>query len=135
VPAAIPKEAAMSEPGATCDDPYLTYREAVRRRVCAVCLDGTDASGCGPERATRCPLEELLPRLVEAIRDVGRKRDDAFAAAVEAHVCGRCEHRDGFGLCRLRRHGRCAVALYLPLVVEAVDEVDAADCGTGPHAA
>jgi hypothetical protein len=28
-------------------------------------------------------------------------------------------------LCRPRRDGRCAVAVYLPLVVEAVLEVDA----------
>lgn len=126
----------MSRAGAPRDDdPYLPYREAVRRRVCAVCLDGTDASACGLEGAQRCPLDELLPRLVEAIRDVRRNRDDAFAAAVEAHVCGRCEHRDGYGLCHLRRDGRCAVALYLPLVVEAVDAVDAAGCGTGPDAA
>lgn len=125
----------MSEAGTPRVDPYLAYREAVRRRVCAVCLDGTDDAGCGLERAVLCPLEESLPRLVEAIRDVRLHRDDAFAAAVEMRVCGHCEHRDGFGLCRLRRDGRCAVALYLPLVVEAVDEVDATASGVGPGAA
>jgi hypothetical protein len=121
-------EAAMSE--ARVEDPYREYREAIRRRVCAVCLDGTDDAGCGLVGVPRCALEELLPRLVDAIRDVRLRRDDAFAAAVEARVCGHCDHRDGFGLCRLRRDGRCAVALYLPLVVEAIDEVDA-----GPDAA
>jgi hypothetical protein len=108
-------------------DPYRPYREAIRRRVCAVCLDGTDDAGCGLVGPTRCALEELLPRLVDAIRDVRVRRDDAFAAAVEARVCGHCAHRDAFGLCRLRRDGRCAVAVYLPLVVEAVDEADAAE--------
>jgi hypothetical protein len=114
----------MSPASAPSDDPYRAYREAVRRRVCAVCLDGTDDAGCGLERPLRCPIEELLPRLVEAIRDVRVRHHDAFAAAVESSVCGHCEHRDGFGLCRLRRDGRCAVALYLPLVVEAIEEVD-----------
>ena len=114
----------MSE--ARAIDPYRAYREAIRRRVCAVCLDGTDDTGCALVGPPRCALEELLPRLVDAIRDVRLRCDDAFAAAVEARVCGHCAHRDGFGLCRLRRDGRCAVALYLPLVVEAIDEVDAA---------
>lgn len=107
----------------SAQDPYQAYREAVHRRVCAVCLDGSDA-GCGLPTTERCPLEELLPRLVDAIRDVRRLRDDAFAAAVEARVCSHCEKRDALGLCRMRRDGRCAVALYLPLVVTAVDEVD-----------
>jgi len=107
-------------------DPYLPYREAIRRRVCAVCLDGTDEFGCGLVEPLRCALDELLPRLVEAIRDVRARHDDAFAAAVEARVCGHCAHRDAFGLCRLRRDGRCAVAVYLPLVVEAIDQVDTA---------
>lgn len=119
----------MSEASAPHADPYREYREALRRRVCSVCLDGTDDSRCGLAAPARCPLEELLPRLVEAIRDVRVRHHDAFASAVEARVCGHCEHRDGYGLCHLRRDGRCAVALYLPLVVEAIDEVETAGSG------
>jgi hypothetical protein len=122
----------MSEARVPCDhDPYGAYREAVRRRVCAICLDGTDDLGCALAGGVRCALDEQLPRLVDAIRDVRVRHDDAFASAVEARVCGHCTHRDAFGLCRLRREGRCAVVLYLPLVVEAVDEVDR----LGPDAA
>jgi hypothetical protein len=117
-----PVEVAMSQAGV--EDHYQAYREAIRRRVCAICLDGSDAAGCGLVGSERCALEELLPRLVEAIRDVRLRRDDAFAAAVEARVCSHCTHRDAYGLCHPRRDGRCAVALYLPLVVAAVDEVD-----------
>ena len=113
----------MLEAGAR--DPYRAYREAIRNRVCAVCLDGTDDARCALASSARCPLEELLPRLVDAIRDVQLRRDDAFAGAVEARVCAHCTERDAFGLCRPRRDGRCAVAVYLPLLVEAVLEVDA----------
>jgi hypothetical protein len=121
--AAIRLEAFM--PLAGLEDPYRAYREAIRRRVCAVCLDGTDDAGCGLVSPQRCPLDELLPRLVDAIRDVELRHHVAFAAAVEARVCAHCTLRDAFGLCRPRRDGRCAVAVYLPLVVEAVLEVDA----------
>lgn len=107
------------------EDPYRAYREAIRTRVCAVCLDGTDDAHCGLVASQRCPLDELLPRLVDTIRDVQLRRDDAFAAAVEARVCGHCTHRDAYGLCGPRRRGSCAALVFLPLVVEAVLEVDA----------
>jgi hypothetical protein len=106
------------------DDPYRAYREAIRRRVCAVCLDGADDGSCGLAAPQSCAIDEHLPRLVDAIRDVRSRHDDAYAAVVEARVCSHCTHRDGLGLCRLRRDGRCTVSVYLPLVVEAVEEVE-----------
>jgi len=103
------------------DDRYQPYRDAIRRRVCAICLDGADDGSCTLE--TGCAVDELLPRLVDAILDVRARRDDAYGGAVEARVCAHCTHRDERGLCHLRRDGRCAVSVYLPLVVEAVEEV------------
>jgi hypothetical protein len=106
------------------EDGFSPYREAIRRRVCAVCLDGNDSGACGLSGAIACAIDEHLPRLVKAIRGVRSRQDDAFAAAVEAQVCSHCSHRDGLGLCRLRRDGRCTVSVYLPLVIEAIDEVE-----------
>ena len=104
------------------EDGYEPYREAIRRRVCAICLDGADDGSC--TLPTACAIDEHLPRLVDAILDVRRRRDDAYAAAVEARVCAHCSHRDELGFCRLRRDGRCAMRVYLPLVIEAVEEVE-----------
>jgi hypothetical protein len=103
---------------------HQTYREAIRRRVCAVCLDGADDGACALAGPPACAIEEHLGRLVDAILDVRSRHDDAYAAAVEARVCTYCTHRDEIGLCRLRRDGRCTVSVYLPLVVEAIDEVE-----------
>jgi hypothetical protein len=108
------------------DDAYRAYREALRRRVCAVCLDGKEDGSCGlASVAARCALDEHLPRIVEAVLDVRASHGDALAAAVESRVCGECPERDDLGHCRLRRDGGCAVAVYLPLILEAVDEVEA----------
>jgi hypothetical protein len=109
---------------ASMEDKYKAYRDAIRRRVCAICLDGADDGSCALVSQTACAIDEHLPRLVEAILDVRLRHEDAYAAAVEARVCSHCTHRDGLGLCGLRRDGRCAVSVYLPLVVEAVDEVE-----------
>lgn len=112
----------MSEADVT--DEYRPYREEIRRRVCAVCLDGADDGSCALAHPPACALEEHLPRLVDTIRDVAARQAGEYAATVEARVCSRCLHRDELGRCRLRRDGRCAVSVYLPLVVEAVLAVD-----------
>jgi hypothetical protein len=106
------------------EDRTRLYREAIRRRVCAVCLDGTDDGSCGLPGPAPCAIDEHLPRLVEAILGVRARQDDAYAAAVEATVCNHCSHRNELGLCDLRRDGRCTVSVYLPLVIEAIDEVE-----------
>jgi hypothetical protein len=106
------------------EDEYRAYRDAIRRRVCAICLDGADDGRCGLPDPRACAIDEHLPRLVDAILDVGKQRGDAYAAAVEARVCSHCSHRDALGLCHLRRDGRCTVSVYLPLVVEAIEEVE-----------
>ena len=103
---------------------YQAYREAIRRRVCAICLDGADDGTCALAGPPACAIDEHLGRIVDAILDVRSRHDDAYAAAVEARVCIHCTHRDEIGLCRLRRDGRCTVSVYLPLVVEAIDEVE-----------
>ena len=106
------------------EDKYRPYRDAIRRRVCTICLDGKDDGSCGLAVPPACAIEEHLPRLVDAILDVRDRRDDAYASAVEARVCGHCSHRDNLGFCGLRRDGRCTVSVYLPLIVEAVEEVE-----------
>jgi hypothetical protein len=109
---------------ASGEDRYRPYREAIRRRVCAICLDGAENGTCGLSGPIPCGIDEHIPRLVDAILEVRSRQDDAYAAAVEAKVCSRCSQRDGLGLCRLRRDGHCTVSVYLPLVIEAIDEVE-----------
>jgi hypothetical protein len=104
------------------EDRYRAYRDAIRRRVCAVCLDGADDGTCGLSGARTCAIESLLPRLVDALLEARASHDGAYAAAIEARVCSHCPDRDALGQCRLRRDGRCALAVYVPLIVEAIED-------------
>jgi hypothetical protein len=113
------------------EDRYRAYRDAIRRRVCAVCLDGADDGSCGLPGMRSCAIEALLPRLVDTVLDVRATHHDAYAAAIEARVCSHCPDRDVLGQCRLRRDGRCALAVYVPLIVEAIEEADARDARRG----
>jgi hypothetical protein len=107
------------------DDRYRAYREALRHRVCAICLDGADNGNCGLEGQAFCAIEQHLHKVVEVVVDVAERRQGAYAAAIEARVCSNCTYRDALGRCHLRRDGRCTLAVYLPLVVEAIQEVEA----------
>jgi hypothetical protein len=117
---------------ATVTDPrYQAYWDAIRRRVCNVCLDQADDGSCGLTRRV-CALEKHLPALVSALVDVKSDRMDEYVAAIEAQVCSQCPDGTG-GECRLRDAGRCALYSYLALVVEAVEDVHgAAPAGQEP---
>ena len=114
-------------PDTAHEDRYRPYRDAIRRRVCAVCLDGAEDGACRLAGDRTCAVDEHLPQLVGAIRDVRAGREDGYATAVEVRVCRHCSHRDPRGGCSLRQDGSCALAVYLPLLVEAIEEVDEGD--------
>jgi hypothetical protein len=116
-------------PAPPIEERCQAYRDAIRRRVCAVCLDGADDGSCSLGGTRSCAIEVLLPRLVDTVLEVRASHEGAYAAAIEARVCGHCSDRDPLGQCRLRRDGRCALAVYMPLIVEAIEDVDARRSG------
>jgi hypothetical protein len=105
-------------------DRYGLYREALRRRVCAICLDGADDGRCALEPGTSCPVEEHAVTLVDLLLEMRLRHDTRFAAAVESRICASCPRSERDGRCRSRDDGRCALAVFLPLIVEAIDEVE-----------
>ncbi len=94
--------------------------------MCAVCLDGADDGRCGLPEHQSCPVDVLLRPLVDTLLELRSQHDSRYARAVETRVCSLCSQRDASsGRCRLREDGRCALSVYLPLIVEAVDEAEA----------
>ena len=113
------------------DQRYGAYGEAIRARVCAVCLDRRDDGSCHLAGGRLCAIEDHLPRLLEAILAVQSDRMDAYVEAVKSQVCGACSGRDPDDYCPFRNSAECALWTYLPLVVDAVEEVRKAG-GTTP---
>jgi hypothetical protein len=107
----------------TVDPRNLAYMEAIRRRVCAVCLDGRDDRSCGLTGRT-CAVEEHLPQVVRALSAVSSGNMQDYEEALRAQVCSRCDHQDDRGVCRLRDRADCALDAYLSLVLDAVEEVN-----------
>jgi hypothetical protein len=99
--------------------------DLVRDQVCAVCLDAHDDGSCGLARGVGCALEQRMPEIVDALLGVDSTRMDEYYAAVERNVCATCNDRGPDGHCERRAGGRCALYAYLPLVVDALDEIRA----------
>lgn len=105
------------------DDRYQAYMDAIRRRVCTVCLDQRDDGTCQLAGGRLCAIEAQLPRVVQAVLAVRSDRMDAYVDAVKHQICADCRGQDQEGLCQFREAGECALWSYLPLLIDAVEEV------------
>jgi hypothetical protein len=114
------QEAAMS---VAASAEYRTYWKAIQERACAVCLDVADDGSCGLPHGRTCALGAQLPTIVETILHVKSERMGDYVTAIENVVCARCPETDARGRCGLRDEGACALYTYLPLVVDAIEEV------------
>jgi len=106
------------------DPSYRDYMDRIRSRVCAVCLDSRDDKTCSLTKRT-CAIEGHLPRLVAALSLIASPHIEEYEAAIRAEVCPGCAEQDAQGHCSLRSDGDCALQAYLPLVLDAVEEVNA----------
>lgn len=102
------------------------FWEALREHVCGVCLDQRDDRACGLTRRV-CAIDRHLPRLVEVLSQVQSNRMDEYEAAVRAEICSSCPEQGADGRCELREEADCALFAYLPLVLEAIENVIAAE--------
>jgi hypothetical protein len=102
------------------------FKEALREHVCGVCLDQRDDGSCGLTRRV-CAIDRHLEHLVEVLSQVQSGRMDEYEAAVRAQICSGCPEQGADGRCALREEADCALYAYLPLVLEAIENVIAAE--------
>ena len=114
------------------DPRHEKYMQAIRSRVCGVCLDSRDNRSCGLT-GRLCAIEGHLPRLVAALSSVESTHLEGYEAAIRAQVCSSCDNQDTQGRCALREDASCALDAYISLVLDAVEEVNAigAGCANG----
>ncbi|MFQ5823025.1 MAG: hypothetical protein ACE5JB_03120 [bacterium] len=103
------------------------YLEAIRRRVCSVCIDGIFENGhkfvrCGLPADRTCHIELYLPQVIEVVESLDSPRMDDYIALLNEKVCAMCENSEE-GYCALRLKADCALDRYFMLVAEAIEEV------------
>jgi hypothetical protein len=109
-----------------------SLHDAIRRRVCAVCLDRRDDGSCGLDATRVCALEDHFARIVEAVTAADGRGLEECRQAIRERVCSECSLQDNEGSCRVQQRAECALDAYLPLVVDAIRELTA---GPGPSKA
>lgn len=107
----------------TVEPRYQAYWDAIQARVCAVCLDQSDDGSCGLTHRT-CALQAHLPKVADVLARVQSTRMDDYEAAVRAEICSGCAEQAKDGTCAVRGQAACALYSFLPLVLEAVEEVN-----------
>lgn len=100
------------------------YREALKRRVCDVCLEQKDDGECGLADNRMCALDLHLAYIVQAVQSVKSNRIADYAKAIGETVCFNCPNQDEAGHCDFRNNWECALDSFAYLVVEAIEEVD-----------
>ena len=112
------------------DPRHQEFMDAIRSKVCAVCLDSRDDKTCTLTSRV-CAIEGHLPRLVAALSAVESAQLADYEAAIRSQVCTECEQQDAGGRCHLRDQGTCSLDAYLSLVLDAVEEVNRRRTGGG----
>lgn len=99
------------------------YYEAVRRAVCAHCIDALPRGRCTVARRRDCPLHKFLPQLVTITHSLRSDFAEDYRKLVRAQVCAICTHAQN-GECPLRDRAECPLDRYLVLVIDAIDHAD-----------
>jgi hypothetical protein len=121
-------------------DIYLKYLEAIRHKVCAICIDRNLATGeCGLPPWGKCAIERFYPEITEAVKSVlnsmnkgiiQRYNDgyygnvDEYVTVLRKYVCVNCKNQLPDGTCILRDSAECGLNRYFPLIIEAIEEVE-----------
>ena len=100
------------------------YEEAVRKRVCSKCIDFGQDGVCHGRDFQGCAIFRYLPQLVAIAHETHERSIGPYLRAVREKVCMQCRNPDPDGHCELRDTVNCGLDRYLPLVLEAIEEVD-----------
>ncbi len=100
-----------------------TLEEALRRRVCGICVDRNLDGSCALDARHECVLFERLPQVARSISLVDSDKMEDYISAIRENICGECPHERLDGSCDKREEVRCALDRYLPLVVDVIQEM------------
>lgn len=100
------------------------YEAAIRRHVCEKCIDfGQDAS-CHSKDPEGCAVFRYLPELLRVALELRERNIEPYVKAVRRQICSQCKNAKGSDHCELRDNIDCGLNRYLPLVLNAVEEVN-----------
>jgi hypothetical protein len=100
------------------------YWQAIRKQVCARCIDGDGHGNCRLDTALDCTLEAHLPRIIQVVRNISGAAMDDYVRELRHITCAQCTYQTVDGSCLLRGEIECQLDRYFPLVVTAIESVE-----------
>ncbi len=104
----------------------VEFEEAVKRHVCGKCMDMGADGVCHTKDPNGCALLRYLPQLVILAQRLNDPKIESYNKAVRENICMSCRSQKKNDVCELRDTLNCGLDRYLPLVLEAIEEVDEA---------
>ncbi len=100
--------------------------QTVVEKVCKRCIDADPSGACLLRSDEACGLRMHFSAVVEAVRSRNSEELQPYLEALRANVCDSCSHQSAEGVCAIRNDLDCGLNRYFVLVVEAIEEADAA---------
>lgn len=100
------------------------YRKAVKDMVCSKCIDLGEDGQCKLSGERVCGVESHLDQMINIVKTVQSDRVEDYVNVVRTHICEHCEGQGEDGNCMYRRELDCALDRYLPLVIDAIEEIE-----------
>lgn len=101
-------------------DPFW---EAVRMKVCRMCVDGDGRGHCSLPRSEECVLKLMVPEILGLLAADGPRWRKNSVKDMHTRICGRCRHHRDDGRCHEERRGECTLDRFLPVLVEMVQSM------------
>jgi hypothetical protein len=101
------------------------YQEAIRKKVCAHCVDLGEDGKCTLTRDQKCGVELYLDQIVPVVQSVRSDKLEDYVTVLRERVCSQCKNQNKDGKCQLRSNADCGLDRFFELIVEAIEEVDA----------
>ncbi len=70
-----------------------------------------------------CGLDRFFPEIVQTVSSVHSDSIQAYTEALRLNICTNCEHQFADGVCRKRDTLECALDRYLPIIIDAIENV------------
>ena len=99
------------------------YEEAILRHVCLHCIDFGADGICHTKDPEGCAVFRYLPEFVAIAERLHEYKIQPYLDAVRKNICTKCRAKTPDGPCPYRDSLDCGLDRYLPLILEAIDEV------------
>lgn len=101
------------------------YEQAIKQYVCTRCIDCGADGQCRSPDPEGCAIYRFLPELIDIAAKIQDQRIEHYLHCVREEICAYCRNRHTDDKCAVSEALNCALDRYLPIVLDALEQVPA----------